>query len=374
VSHYFDFNAGCRMRPEVINRVTELLREDCGNPSSMHSPGRRARALLEEARDSTAALFGVAPDEIIFTSGATESNNTALRGAMALDPALQLLVSSSEHASISAVADYLEGNGRQVRRFTIDAAGHLDLELIGRASREARSLLALSLANGDTGHLLELDKLCVLLAAGGGFHLDLAQAVGRIALRLPAAVTTAAASCHKYGGPLGCGVLIKRGGTDLAPLMAGGGQERGVRAGTENIAAIAGAGLAARLARAELDEEASRLKGLTSLLWSLICELPSIRRLSPDDGLPGTLTVALGDVPADVMIAGLDLEEFAVSSGSACEAGSPEPPATAVALGLEPPWLHGVIRMSMGWENSRDDVLALAQSFNAVAGRASFAA
>jgi len=373
VSHYFDFNAGCRMRPEVVDRLSELLREDYGNPSSMHSPGRRARALLEEARDSTAALFGVAPDEIIFTSGGTESNNMALRGAMALDPALRLLVSSSEHASTSAVADYLQEHGRQVRRFTIDAAGQLDLELIGRASREARSLLALSLANGDTGHLLELDKLCALLAPDTSFHLDLAQAVGRIALRLPAAVTTAAASCHKYGGPLGCGVLIKR-GPELEPLMAGGGQERGVRAGTENIAAIAGAGLAARLAQAELGEEALRLKGLTSLLWSLIGDLPSIRRLSPEDGLPGTLTVALGDVPADVMIAGLDLEGFAVSSGSACEAGSPEPPATAIALGLETPWLNGVIRMSMGWENSRDDVLELAHSFNAVAARARMAA
>ncbi|HIF63169.1 MAG TPA: aminotransferase class V-fold PLP-dependent enzyme [Deltaproteobacteria bacterium] len=373
MSHYFDFNAGCRMRPEVIDFVAELLGNDCGNPSSMHSPGRRARALLEEARDSTAVLFGVAPDEVIFTSGGTESNNTALRGAMALDPALQLLVSSSEHASISAVADYLEEHGRQVRRFTVDAAGQLDLELIGRASKEARSLLALSLANGDTGHLLELDKICSLLAPATSFHLDLAQAVGRIALRLPAEVTTAAASCHKYGGPLGCGVLIKR-GTELEPLMAGGGQERGVRAGTENIAAIAGAGLAARLALAQLDEEASRLKGLASLLWSLIGDLPSIRLLSPEDGLPGTLTVALGDVPADVMIAGLDLEGFAVSSGSACEAGSPEPPATAVALGLEAPWIHGVIRMSMGWENSRDDVLALGSSFNAVAGKARMAA
>jgi len=373
VSHYFDFNAGCRMRPEVVDRLSELLREDYGNPSSMHSPGRRARALLEEARDSTAALFGVAPDEIIFTSGGTESNNTAMRGTMALDPALRLLVSSSEHASTTAVADYLQEHGRQVRRFTIDAAGQLDLELIGRASREARSLLALSLANGDTGHLLELDKLCALLAPDTSFHLDLAQAVGRIDLRLPAAVTTAAASCHKYGGPLGCGVLIKR-GPELEPLMAGGGQERGVRAGTENIAAIAGAGLAARLAQAELGEEALRLKGLTSLLWSLIDDLPSIRRLSPEDGLPGTLTVALGDVPADVMIAGLDLEGFAVSSGSACEAGSPEPPATAIALGLETPWLNGVIRMSMGWENSRDDVLELAHSFNAVAARARMAA
>jgi len=373
VSHYFDFNAGCRMRPQVTDFVTELLGSDYGNPSSMHSPGRRARALLEEARDSTAALFGVAPDEVIFTSGGTESNNTALRGAMALDPALQLLVSSSEHASISAVADYLEEHGRQVRRFTVDAAGQLDLELIGRASKEARSLLALSLANGDTGHLLELDKLCGLLAPATNFHLDLAQAVGRIALRLPAAVTTAAASCHKYGGPLGCGVLINR-GPELAPLMVGGGQERGVRAGTENIAAIAGAGLAARIAQAELDEEASRLKGLASLLWSLIRDLPSVRLPRPEEGLPGTLTVALGDIPADVMIAGLDLEGFAVSSGSACEAGSPEPPASAVALGLEAPWLHGVVRMSMGWENSRDDVIALGRSFNAVAGRARMAA
>jgi cysteine desulfurase len=353
-----------------------------GNPSSMHACGRRAARLLQEARERIASALGAAPRQVVFTSGATESNNLALRGSAWRDPQRLLLTSPLEHVSVLKTLEELADRGARVETVAVDSSGRLDSSsLLDRASSCA-SLIALSWANGETGHIADIPeiagKLAEQTAAGlpidAILHVDASQALGRLPVHFHEGIATMAFAGHKIGGPLGIGALLVRGVTPK-PLMSGGSHEGGLRPGTENVPGAIGLAVAVELAYGEFDQEAPRLAALRETLWDLLSSrLPDVLRITPPDGLPNTLTVAVADVGSDVLIAALDLAGYCVSSGSACASGSPEPSHVIKALGVPAPFDRGVIRISMGKATSGAEIRGFADAFVEAIGRARRAA
>ncbi len=372
---YFDHNATSPLRPEVAAVMGEVMAGEAGNPSSMHAEGRLARRLLDEARARVAALLTCPPEAVHFTSGATESNNLAIRGAAMARPGSKLVCSAAEHASVLDTVVRLGTEGRETLIMDVDRAARPDHTELARLTAAGPCLMAFGWANSESGHMADIDALVVAKSAGSLLHLDAAQAAGRVPVGALAGIDTIALSAHKFGGPRGVGALMAGQGSEPAPLMSGGPQEAGLRPGTENLAGIVGMGLAAELAGRELDAEAGRLGRLRKLLWRrLEREIPGTMKISAEDGLPGTLTVALAGTRAEIIVAALDIEGFAVSTGSACAAASPEPSHVMAALGVPATHRHGVLRMSMGWNTTEDEVEGLARAFAAVAERARMAA
>jgi cysteine desulfurase len=361
---YLDYNATAPLRPEARAATLEAL-DVVGNPSSIHAEGRRARAIVEEARRAVAALAGVEPRQVVFVSGGTEAANLALTPAIQAPerktPLTRLIMSAGEHPCV------LRGH-----RFAPEATaiaplkpdGRLDLdalaELLSRG--EGAPMLALQAGNNETGVLQPLVEAAGLVHAAGGIVVcDSVQLPGRIDL---AAATSGAdflfLSAHKFGGPKGAGALIAM-RPDLAieaPLLRGGGQERGARAGTENVAAIAGFGAAARLAAAEIEREAPRLAVLRDRLAQ------RLRETAPEavvfgaaaPRLPNTLAFAAPGAAAATLLIALDLAGVAVSSGSACSSGKVTPSHVLAAMGVEPGLAAGALRVSFGWASRDEDV------------------
>lgn len=370
MSVYLDYNASAPVRAEVLDAVREAMELAPGNPSSMHAEGRRAARLLDEARDRVARLVGASPKHVVFTSGATESNNLAMRGALAADPSLQIVTSRIEHASILATAADLESSRSvPVVRLGVDERGRIDpIELAAQTARRP-SLVSVGWANGETGHVADIEALLGHVDASALVHVDAAQAVGRVPVALRRGIGLLAFSGHKLGGPRGIGALIVA-DERLRAVTTGGPQERRLRAGTENVAGAVGLGVAAELARQELEEEARRLIALREGLWlQLAAQLGDVMRLTPDDGLPNTLAVAVPDAGAEILIAGLDLAGFCVSSGSACAAGAPERSHVVEALGVAERYWDGVVRISMGSGTVAHELTDLAAAFARVVAR-----
>lgn len=371
---YFDYNASSAPLAEASEAVTRALAGAPGNPSSMHAEGRAARAIIERARDQLAQLLGVASRRIVFTSGATEANNTVLRGFAAAHNDATIVTTQIEHHSLLVTAAALESRGTRVARLAVDVDGQPDLGVLERETRDRRCLVSLGLANGETGHILDLQRLRDALPAETTLHIDAAQAVGRIALSLEGG-DLLSLSAHKFGGPRGVGALVVPETLAWMPLLTGGPQERGLRAGTENVAAVAGMGAAAEVCARKMAAEAERLSAFRDDLWRLLAaSVDRLIRLTPIDGLPNTLTVAVADVSSDVMVAGLDLAGYAVSAGSACAAGAIEPSHVVRALRVGAAYEGGVVRISMGHATKRAEVDGLAKAFVEVAARARKAA
>lgn len=371
---YFDYNASSVPLPEARDAAARALAEGYGNPSSMHTEGRNARAIVERARDQLATLLGVSSRRVVLTSGATESNNTALRGFVAAHEDATIVTTEIEHHSVLATVASLEARGARVIRLPVDVDGQPDLRTLERETQDHRCLVSVGIANGETGHVLNLADLRESLAPGTVLHVDAAQAVGRIPLDLPG-IDLLSLSAHKFGGPKGVGALIVPESLAWTPLLTGGPQERAIRAGTENVAGIAGMGAAAEVCTHRMIAEAQRLAALRDGLWRRISAAVSdLIRLTPVHGLPNTLTVALADVASDVMVAGLDLAGFAVSAGSACAAGAIEPSHVVRALNIGKAYRGGVVRISLGHATTEPEVDALAEAFVEVTGRARKAA
>ena len=377
MSYYFDYNATAPAREAVIDAMTAVMRGAFGNPSSMHAAGREARAAIDEARARVARLLGVTAREVVFTSGATESNNLALRGMVEDGSDTILVTSTIEHASILATCDVLADRGREVVRLEVDGDAQPDLERLRSVSSKSRCLLALGWANGETGHVLDLEAMLASVGEQTIVHLDAAQAAGRIPTALPARVELASISAHKMGGPRGVGALVvrDRARASLRAQLTGGTQEDGLRAGTENLAGIVGMGVAAELAASQLMTEMKRLAKLRERLWAgLHARIEHLLRLSPSNGLPGTLSVAVSDLDADVLVAALDLAGFCVSTGSACAAASPEPSHVIEALKVPSRYRRGAARISMGPGSDTSGVDALIAAFADAVSRARLAA
>jgi cysteine desulfurase len=373
---HLDHNATTPLRPEVRALLDELLDEPLGNPSSLHARGRRARQWIDEARERTAAALGVHEDEVLFTGGGTEAVHLGLVGAMrALGSAAGFVTSPIEHSAVLGAAGLLGSAGHPWCSAAVDAHGRLDPERVGEllAAPWAR-LLAIQTANNEVGVVPDLGALIERARARPGepalVFTDAVQALGRIELPLARPGEDAAAgadlvalSAHKVGGPTGVGVLVRRRGVALVPLVAGREHESGLRPGTENTAGIAAAALAIELAVRERESYAARTRALSTGLWSeLARRLPGARLLGPPmhaaharERLPNTLCVALPDVDGRVLVTRLDLEGLEVSAGSACASGSLEPSHVLHAMGCDERVARAGIRLSLGRTTTRDE-------------------
>lgn len=350
---YFDWNATAPLRPAA--RAAMLAALDApGNASSVHGEGRGTRRLIEEARRQVAALAGAEAKQVTFVSGATEANALALTPAIEADgnkaPRDRLFVSAVEHPSVLAGGRFAP---EQVEILPVDRDGRVDPATLAAALAKAeRPLVSVMLANNETGVIQPIAEIAgIVHAANGLLHIDAVQAAGRIPLDMSAlGADLMSLSSHKLGGPQGAGALIVRGRLSVAPLIRGGGQERGIRAGTENVAAIAGFGAAAEAARASLATDAARMAALRDRLEA------GLRAATPDavifaagvNRLPNTTLVAVPGIKAETALIAFDLNGIAVSSGSACSSGKVAASHVVAAMGMEPALARGAIRISLG--------------------------
>ncbi len=351
---YLDHNAGAPLRGPVRDAMLGVLAGPPANPSSAHREGARARRLVEEARAEVAALIGAAPAEIVFTSGATEANNLALRGVRA---GTHIVTTAIEHASVLATA---RARG-PVTEVGVDPEGRVAAADVLAACTPEVGLVSVGLANGEVGSVAPVGAIAAGLAGRGILlHTDAAQAAGRLPVDVRSlGVDLLSLSAHKLGGPAGVGALWVRRGVALVPQLTGGPQERGRRAGTENVAAIVGFGVAARLAREELEQAAAHMAALTeALLAGLRARVPDLVPNGPQVGprLPNTLNVRFPGCSGESLLVLLDLAGIAVSLGSACAAGAPEPSHVLRAMGRPPEEARSGLRLSVGPETTAAEI------------------
>ncbi len=363
---YLDNNATTCVDPVVVDAMLPFFREQFANPSSAHALGVAARDSIRVARGQIQSLIGAGSEkEIVFTSGGTESNNTAIVSALqAQRGRSEIITSVVEHPSVLAICDLLERSGQAVvHRVPVDRNGRLDREAYRGALSPKTAVVSVQWANNETGVLFPVEQLAdEAHTVGALFHCDAVQAVGKVAMQVQSTrIDMLSLSAHKLHGPKGVGALFVRNGVRLAPLLHGGKQERGRRAGTENTAAIVGFGAAAELARNALDHEMPRIATLRDWLQQEILRLVpgSIPVGAGTARLPNTLNIAFEDIEADELLMLLDRARVAVSSGSACASGSIEPSHVLRAMKVPFAYLHGAVRLSFGRENSWMDVVRL---------------
>jgi len=370
--HYLDHNATSPLRPSARTAMLAAL-EAGGNASSVHGPGRSARARIDEARERVARLVGCADTSVIFTCGGSEANCLALKGAVAgalaaEDRITRLFVSAIEHESVrataAALAETVPGLKLSVIPATSDGVLDLNAFRLQLMQGKGRALVSVMAANNETGVIQDLAGVGRVLRADGGegalLHVDAVQVAGRLALSFEASgADYMTISAHKLGGPQGAGALITKDGAPLAPLIHGGGQESGRRAGTENVAAIAGFGAAV--------QEAADLADVQR--WSALRDRfeAELSRLTPDavifgkraSRLPNTSNFAIPSLSAETALIALDLDGVAVSSGSACSSGKVKPSHVLAAMGVDETLARGGLRVSFGWSSRDEDVDAL---------------
>lgn len=359
-----------------------ILREGFGNPSSTHAEGALARKRVEEAREQVAAALAAEPDDVVFTAGATESNNAVLYGVMRVareaGGAARLVTTQVEHPSVVEPSEVLEREGVVVSRVQVDEEGRLDRAGFEQALDQPHTALASVIwANNETGVLQPVDELSVIAQARGvPLHLDATQALGKIPLTQGAArADFLSCSAHKLNGPKGVGALVVREGRELPSLLAGGPQERRRRGGTENVAGIVGFGVACELARIECESRAERYAALRDRLWQgLRNELPHVRRNGhPEHVLPNTLNLEIPGTSGEVLLQALDLEGVSASAGAACHSGAITPSHVLSAMHRSPQQAESSLRLSVGLgvdEEQIDHVVALVVDVVARARRA----
>lgn len=371
---YLDWNATTPLDPVVRAAMLPWLGAAeparFGNASSRHEYGRQARAAVDEARARVAAAVGAHATEIIFTSGGSEANNLFLKGAAAtMRPAL-VAVSAIEHPCVREPARQLQRAGWTLREIAVDAQGRIDAA-DWQAVIDARPrLVSAMLANNETGVLQDIAPMAASArAAGAWFHTDAVQALGKIELDFRAlGVHAMTLSAHKLGGPLGAGALVVDKRVELSPLIAGGGQERGLRSGTENVAAIVGFGVACERAVSRRAEEAVRLAALRDEVQAALVELGASVFSAGASRLPNTVFFAVRDIDGETLVGKLDRAGFAVASGSACSSANPEPSHTLLAMGVAPEVARGAVRISLGRDTGTDDVRRFIETFARVVG------
>jgi cysteine desulfurase len=371
---YLDHNATTPVDPRVLDAMLPFLREQYGNPSSLHWLGQRARAAVEEARASVAALVGAEPSDVVFTASGSESDNTALRGvaARAKEPRRGVVVSAIEHHAVLNTAKALREDGVPVAVVRADASGVVDLDDLAAKVDSTTALVSLMLANNETGVVQPVARAARLARERGALvHCDAVQAAGRLPIDVSAlGVELLTLSAHKICGPKGAGCLVVRRGTPMAPLVRGGAQERNRRAGTENVAGIVGFGAAARLAAEGLEAEAARLGSLRDRLEARLLALPGARRNGDGPRLPNTANVSFAGTEAEGLLIALDLEGIAVSTGAACAAGAVEPSHVLRAMGFGPERVQSSLRFSLGRSTTEADVDRAAEALASVLARA----
>lgn len=364
---YLDWNATAPLDPRVLDRMVPYLRQHFGNPSSLHEDGREARRAVEDARESVASAIGAEAREVIFCSSATEANNLALAG-VSHGRTGPLLVSAIEHPSVLECAEELGRAGTEVVTLPVTSEGRLDLAAFRAAIARGPSLVAVMAVNNETGVVQPFCEVAEECARRGvPLHVDAVQVLGKLALPgLHAGITSASLSSHKIGGPKGAGALFVRRGCRIHREMHGGGQERGLRAGTENVAAIVGFGVAASLAR---EESHARRAVLAALEARFLQELQS-RNVAfavhgdrdPAGRIPGTLNLRFPGFSGEGLLFGLDLLGVSVSLGSACSSGAAKMSHVLVAMGVSKQENLESVRFSLGPDLGGDEMTSAAEA------------
>lgn len=356
---YLDWNATTPLAPEVADAAAAALREVYGNPSSLHAAGQRARRALDEARAEVAALIGADPGEIVFTAGGTEADNLALRGAMeaAREPRRRLVVGAVEHEAVINTAAALERRGWPVSTVPVTADGLVTPEALDERLGDEVALVSVMLANNETGVVQPVRELAARAHARGAlFHTDAVQAIAKMPVDVRAlGVDLLSLTAHKFGGPKGAGALWIRRGVALSSPVAGGRQERNRRPGTENVPAIVGLGVAARLARDGPAAESVRAR--RDRLEAAILSIPGTTiNGAGAERVPNTTNASFDGIDAESLVIALDLEGIAVSAGSACSSGTLEPSHVLRAMGLPASRTRGAVRFSLGPATTDEEI------------------
>jgi cysteine desulfurase len=360
---YFDYNATTPLAPDALDAVTRVSRDVFGNASSVHHFGQQAKAVLDEARSAVATLINADPSEIVFTSGGTESDNFAIRGAAdALEPAARrhLIASGIEHEAVLNTLKALARRGWRTTLVPVDQTGVVSPGRLREAMTADTAIVSVMHANNEIGTIQPVNEIAAIAHEFGALvHTDAVQSAGKIPIDVRAlGVDLLSLSAHKFNGPKGAGVLFIRRGTRLQPTMTGGKHERNRRAGTENVAAIAGLGVAARLAAAKLAGDASRTAALRDRLETgILAAIPGTAVNGARDArVPNTTNISFDRVEAESLLIALDLEGIAVSTGSACSSGTLEPSHVLKAMGLPTHRTQNSLRFSLGMFSTAAEV------------------
>lgn len=358
---YFDNNATTKVAEQVLEEMKPLFCDLYGNPSSMHTFGGQLGRKIRQARERVARLLGCDPAEIVFTSGGTESDNTAIKGSLAAAPNKRKVITTRvEHPAVLAACRDLENHGYTVIELAVDKVGQLDLAELEEKLDDDTSLVTIMYANNETGVVFPIDKIAELVTGRGVvFHTDAVQAVGKIPLDLAkSSIDLLSLSGHKLHGPKGVGILYVRKGTRLASFMVGGHQEAGRRAGTENVPGIVGLGKACELAAQNLEAENDKVKFLRDKLENTLLKKCPGSRLNgdKDNRLPNTSNISFEYVEGEAILLMLDKFGICASSGSACTSGSLEPSHVLRAMGVPFTSAHGSIRFSLSRYSTEAEV------------------
>ncbi len=356
---YFDNNATTPLLPEVFEAMSPYFRDQFGNASSIHHYGQQARAAVEEAREHVALLLGSRPNEIVFTSGGTEADNLAIAGL--IKPGDHVITSSIEHHAVLHACEYLKQLGCEVTCVPVDARSLVDPEDIRLALKANTKLISVMMANNETGVLQPVEEIGKVAAdAGIAFHTDAVQAAAKVQIDVQKIGCHALSiSGHKIHGPQGVGALYVRKGTKPGPLFHGGGQERSIRPGTENVAGIVGLGKAAQLAKQWLDRGDD--KRMAALRDRLECEILASLEEAGVNGhgarrVPNTTNIYFDHIEGESLVIALDLKGVAVSGGAACSSGAVAPSHVLAAMGLRPERARASIRFSLGKQTTEADI------------------
>lgn len=368
---YLDYNATTPLDERVLESMLPFLREQHGNASSRHEFGTVARKAVDRAREQVAALVGVQASQVVFVSGGTEANNLFIKGAAGYLKPTQIAVSAIEHPCVARPAQELARSGWTVRRLAVKRDGELDLDDLDAALTQPTGIVSVMLANNETGVIQDIAAVAESArAAKAWVHTDAVQALGKIAVDFIALnVHAMTLSAHKIYGPKGAGALILDKRIELRPLISGGGHERGLRSGTENVAAIVGFGAAAELAGSRLAHLGGDLQLLQKRLERGLQEVGAAIFGQRARRLANTTYFAIAGIEGETLVIELDKAGYAVAAGAACSSANPEPSATLLAMGVPPELARGAVRVSLGGMTTAEEIDGFLRTLRSVAGR-----
>jgi cysteine desulfurase len=357
---YLDHNASTPVHPEVVDAMTPFFGTQYGNPSSIHSFGREARDAVEAAREAIAAFLGVSSEELVFTSGGTESDNLAIKGIAYARRSGHIITSQVEHHAVLRTCQALERTGYAVTYLPVDGDGLADPDDVRRAIRSDTILVTIMFANSEVGTVMPIEAIGrVTRESGVPFHVDAVQVFGKLPFSVrDFGIDLLSCSSHKIYGPKGIGGLYIRKGLRMVSIQHGGDHERRRRAGTENVPAVVGFGQAVALRARDMASETPRVTALRDRLWEGVRARVADARLNghPTCRLPGTLNMSFRGTEAESLILALDLKGIAASAGSACTSGSLEPSYVLTAMGVPTDWALGALRCSPGRSTTGEDI------------------
>lgn len=367
---YLDHAATTPVHPDALAAMLPCFGYHYGNPGSLYSLGKKAVNLVEEARSRTASLIGASPHEIIFTSGGTEADNMAIKGAAfaSRKKSGHIITCASEHHAVLNTCEWLEDKGFTVTYLPVDSYGILNPDDVKKAITKNTILISVMHANNETGTVQPVEAIGKIASDNGIlFHTDSVQSTGKIPVDVASMnVDLLSISSHKIYGPKGVGALYVKNKAALSPLFSGGGQEKGLRSGTENVTGIVGFGRACEIALGNLDNNILHIKSLRDCLEQLLLEKMPDARINghPTESLPHILSVSFEGIEAVSIIAALDASGICASAGAACTSGYVKPSHVLTAMQVPPGMLYGTIRLSPGWENTEEQMLKTADAIH----------